>query len=897
MQIRAVLPQAAHLLDITALAAAFRDRYRIERELGAGGMATVYLAEDLKHHRQVAIKVLRPELAATMGPDRFAREIEVAARLQHPHILGLLDSGDVSGFFYYVMPYVRGETLRERLTKSGELPLADAVRLLCEIADALASAHQQGVVHRDIKPENVLLSGRHAMVMDFGVAKAVTEATGRQQLTTAGVALGTPAYMAPEQATGDPHLDARVDIYALGVLAYEMLTGHPPFHGLTAQQTLAAHVTEAPAPVSARRPGVPAPLEGLIMKCLAKRPADRYQTADELLATLEPLATPSGGTTPTTTRPLPSVQAPRALGKRAAAVTGFLVLVGIGVLLARRSPVPPLELGRRTQVTLDPGLEVNPALSPDGKFLAYAAGTTRETKLFVRQLDAGSTVPITPGVAGNLRRPLWSPDGTRIAFQSPRGIEIIGALGGLPKLLVAGKGQELPADFAWSPDGGTVAYRFRDTLYTRPLDGGASHRIATAFELHSPAWSPDGRWIAYVSGNRDFVSATAYFGNLAPSAVWLAPAAGGRPIQLTDNRSLNTSPIWLPRGRQLLFVSNRDGGRDIYRLALRSSGEPRDTPRRLTTGLNAHSISLSGDGKRLAYSVYTETANAWSLPIPQREPVSISRATPVTTGNQIIETVSVSPDGRWMAFDSDRSGNQDIYKMPLAGGEPEQLTTDPQDDFAPAWSPDGTEIAFHSFRNGNRDIFIVPAAGGPAEPVVVTPAQERGPAWSPDGNRLVFASNQGGRYALYVVSRKEGKWSVPTRLSSEVAIGSRVRFGWSPDGRFIVNLEKQAIDIIPAAGGEERKLVEAKGTLAQSGFENLVWSPDSRFVYYVGNDTRGQEGLWSVALSGSAPRLLVRFDEPGIDFGRGNFALSGNRFYFPLEKREADIWTAQVLTP
>jgi Tol biopolymer transport system component len=789
------------------------------------------------------------------------------------------------------MPYLRGETLRERLIKSGELPLPDAVRLLCEIADALAGAHQQGVVHRDIKPENVLLSGRHAMVMDFGVAKAVTEATGRQQLTTAGVALGTPAYMAPEQATGDPHLDSRVDIYALGVLGYELLTGHPPFHGLNAQQTLAAHVTAAPAPISAHRPGIPAQLEALIMKCLAKRPADRYQTAEELLATLEPLSTPSGGTTPTTTRPLPGVRVRKPFPMWAAVLAGLLVLGGIGVLLARRTPAAPLELGRRNQVTLAPGLEINPALSPDGKFLVYAGGTTSQTKLFVRQLDAGSTVPITSDIPGNLRRPLWSPDGTRIAFESPQGIESVGALGGVPKLLVGGEAQELPADFAWSPDGQSIAYRVRDTLYTRPSDGGASRPVVTAFELHSPAWSPDGRWIVYVTGNRDFVSANAYFGNLAPSAVWLAPAGGGKAVQMTDNRSLNTSPIWLPDGHQLLFISNRDGGRDIYRQALHDSGEPRGSPVRLTTGLNAHSISLSGDGKRIAYSVYTETANAWSLPVPRREPVSISRAAPVTTGKQIIEGVSVSPDGRWIAFDSDRSGNQDIYKMPLAGGEPEQLTTDPQDDFSPAWSPDGKEIAFHSFRNGNRDIFIVPATGGPAEPVVVTPAQERGPAWSPDGNRLVFASTQAGGYALYVLSRQGGKWGPPTRLSSELFMGRSGRFAWSPDGRFIAHLEPQAIQITPLAGGEKHKLVE------RSGIQSLIWSRDSRFIYYVGTDALGELGLWSVAFTGATPRLLVRFDDPRTDFSRGNWAVSGNRFYFALEKREADIWTAQVLTP
>jgi len=205
---------------LDTLRQALADRYAIEREVGQGGMATVYLAEDVKHHRKVALKVLRPEIAVTVGAGRFSREIEVAARLQHPNILPLLDSGEAAGFFFYVMPYVEGESLRERLARGGELPVQDAVRILMEVADALSEAHAHGVVHRDIKPDNVMLRGRHALVADFGVAKAVTEATGQQLLTSTGVALGTPMYMAPEQAMADPHQDHRVDIYALGLLGY-----------------------------------------------------------------------------------------------------------------------------------------------------------------------------------------------------------------------------------------------------------------------------------------------------------------------------------------------------------------------------------------------------------------------------------------------------------------------------------------------------------------------------------------------------------------------------------------------------------------------------------------------------------------------------------------------------
>ncbi len=352
---------------ITALA----DRYRIERELGQGGMATVYLAEDVKHRRQVAVKVLRPELAAALGPERFMQEIEIAARLQHPHILPVHDSGEAGGFLFYVMPYVEGESLRERLLHKGELPIHDAVRLLIEIADALAYAHSRGVVHRDIKPENIMLSGRHALVTDFGVAKAVSEASGRNKLTTAGVALGTPAYMAPEQASADPNLDQRVDIYALGVMGYELLSGSPPFTGGTPQQVLAAHVTTSPEPVTARRPTVSPALATVIMKALEKRPADRWQTADELLAQLEPLATPSGGMTPTETRPTSAAPGRQRGGWRAVAGIGAAVAVLAAAIVLWRRPPAVAALGRAIQVTRSSGIQEWPRITPDGKSVAY----------------------------------------------------------------------------------------------------------------------------------------------------------------------------------------------------------------------------------------------------------------------------------------------------------------------------------------------------------------------------------------------------------------------------------------------------------------------------------------------------------------------------------------------
>jgi len=335
------------------LSDALGDRYRIIREAGAGGMATVFLAEDVKHRRKVAIKVLRAELAASLGAQRFLREIEIAAGLQHPNIVGLLDSGLYAAVEggqpdrpYYVMPFVEGESLRQRLARQGELPVGEAVRLLAEITDALAHAHRRGVVHRDMKPDNVMLSERHALVTDFGVAKAVTEAHGSDhQATSVGMALGTPAYMSPEQAAADPQVDHRADIYALGAMGYELLAGRPPFTGGSPQQVLMAQVTQQPEPLSAHRPGLPPGLEQAIMRCLAKRPADRYQTADELLAALEPHASTSGSSTPASTAPVPAVSMPDKWYGHPLRVTGLfaaasLLVMGIVGLVDRAFGLP-----------------------------------------------------------------------------------------------------------------------------------------------------------------------------------------------------------------------------------------------------------------------------------------------------------------------------------------------------------------------------------------------------------------------------------------------------------------------------------------------------------------------------------------------------------------------------
>jgi len=263
---------------LSLLSAALVGRYRIDRELGQGGMATVYLAHDLKHERKAAIKVLRPELAQALGAERFLREIAIAARLNHPHILALHDSGEAGGLLFYVMPFVEGESLRDRLNREQQLPVDEAVRIAQQVASALSYAHSHDLVHRDIKPENILLAGDEVVVADFGIARAIT-AAGGEQLTSTGIAVGTPAYMSPEQGSGQPQLDGRSDVFSLGCVLYEMLAGAPPFTGPTAQAIQARRLTDPVPPLRTVRETVPPQVERAIVKALAKSPADRFATA------------------------------------------------------------------------------------------------------------------------------------------------------------------------------------------------------------------------------------------------------------------------------------------------------------------------------------------------------------------------------------------------------------------------------------------------------------------------------------------------------------------------------------------------------------------------------------------------------------------------------------------
>jgi tricorn protease-like protein len=313
---------------------------------------------------------------------------------------------------------------------------------------------------------------------------------------------------------------------------------------------------------------------------------------------------------------------------------------------------------------------------------------------------------------------------------------------------------------------------------------------------------------------------------------------------------------------------------------------------RLTTGLNAHTITLSSAGDKLAYSDFTHTANIWSIRIAKDGPVSISEAQPVTTGNQAIEGIDISPDGKWLVYDSNLGGNQDIYKIPVGGGEPVQLTDDRSDDFLPDWSPDGQEVAFYSFRRGSRDLFLMAADGGKVRQLTEDPAQERYPDWSPDGNQIAFYSDKSGRQELYVLSRndRDSNWQAPRQLTFDGGVHPK----WSPDGRFIAYISSSRLRVVPAEGGDPRTIVESKDSSILPSPVYSRWSKDGRTVYYKAYNAEGEASFWSVPVSGGKPELLVRFDDPSRLSTRSEFATDGERFYFTLANYESDIWVGEL---
>jgi eukaryotic-like serine/threonine-protein kinase len=770
-------------VPLSDLAERLRDalagRYDVARELGAGGMATVYLAHDLRHDRKVAIKVLRPDLAAVIGAERFLREIKTIANLQHPHILGLIDSGEVSGTAYYVMPYVDGESLRDRLQREQQLPIADAVRIATEVAGALDYAHRHGIIHRDIKPENILLHDGRALVADFGIALAASK-VGGARMTETGMSLGTPTYMSPEQAMGEREITARADVYALGCVTYEMLVGEPPFTGPTAQAIVAKVMTAEPAGLTAQRRSIPSAVEAAVLTALEKLPADRFATAAEFAAAL---VNPQATTVRTA-----AIGAGR-LGQRRfgwlpAAIVGA-VTFGIGLLAARlawppsRPAFPPVVL--RYAITLPDSLAlvdhngVSMAYAPDGSVFAF----TSRLGLMLRAADRLDAVPV-PG-ARRAVNPFFSADGRWLGYLDGARIVKLPLAGGAPVTIcdsctgysfhwgdddtvryhtapaaepnsrvlmaVSARGGR-PYEIARPDSGSTEVFRgpilvpaTRTVLFAAFI-GSSSRLAALNLDTHvitrfdQPGFSP--RWVA-----AGFVALGSADGSLIALPF---DAKKGRP---------SGPPVTIARD-----VSQPDGF--VSRVAISASGAvvyPQSGahgPRRLVlVGRSGSSTLMPGegrlfasprfspDGRRVALGITDPTgaSDVWVLDIAQR---TWSRLTTSGINNRPVWT----PDGRRLVY----SSNDDLWWIPADGsGRPESLLVANGNRFAGTVTPDGRGLVFQeaaSDRNGIRSMVFDSA---PASRLLIPGTfGESAPALSPDGRWLAYQSDETGQMEVYV---------------------------------------------------------------------------------------------------------------------------------------------------
>jgi serine/threonine protein kinase len=879
----------------------FAGRYQIIEELGKGGMGRVYKVHDTEIKEKVALKLLKPEIATDENTiERFRNEIKLARKIVHKNVGRMFDLGKEKESYYITMEYVPGQDLRGLIRQSGRLTIETAISIAAQVCEGLAEAHKLGIIHRDLKPGNIMVDNDgNVRIMDFGIARSI-ESKG---ITGAGVIMGTPEYMSPEQVEGR-EVDQRSDVYSLGIILYEMITGQVPFEGDLALNVAYKHKHEAPQDPRKLNTQIPENLSSLVLRCLEKDKEKRYQSPEEVRSELVDIekGIPTTERVVPKKKPLTSKEITIKFGLKklfipALVFTVFLIVVGY-FLFRSGTKLVDIKIGRTQQITHAPGLEIDPAISPDGKMIAYTAGPEGQMHLYIRQLTGERTIALTESFPGHNRWPQWSPDSTRIAFQSAGAIYVVPALGGIPRRIVELSSDEKERGSwnpcpAWSPDGKQVAYVRGNTIHIQSLEGGESRKIAETFEPYNLCWSPNGEHLAYVSGNPGFIFGRPYIGNIAPSSIWTVSTIQGSPIQVTDNRSLNVSPVWTSDGRNLIFVSNQGGSRDVYQLTLNASAEPSGPPVRLTTGLNAHTISLSADGIKLAYSVFTYTANIWSIRIPKGEILSISEAQPVTEGNQAIEGIGVSPDSQWLAFDSNRSGNQDIYKIPVTGGEYEQLTKHPSDDFLPSYSPDGKEIAFYSFRKGNRDIHLMTSDGGSIRQLTNDPAQERYPDWSPDGNQLVFYSDKTGSQELYVISResKDLRWGTPQQLTFNGGLYCR----WSPDGHLIAYISSNSLRVISPDGGDPKVLINSEDPFILPVPIFPAWSLDGQTVYYKAHDSEGHSSFWSVPAIGGTPQLLVRFDNPSRKSIRPEFDTDGFRFFFTLTENQSDIWVMDLI--
>jgi serine/threonine-protein kinase len=793
---------------VSQLNSSLGGRYAIDREIGRGGMATVYLARDLRHDRRVALKLLSPELGAVVGVDRFLAEIKVTANLQHPNLLPLFDSGEADGQLFYVMPFVEGETLRAKLQREKQLPVGEAVRIATAVASALSYAHAHGVIHRDLKPENILMQSGHPMVADFGIALAVSNAGGAR-ITQTGLSLGTPQYMSPEQATGDRSIDGRSDIYSLGAVLYEMLVGDPPHLGGTAQAIIAKVLTERPPSVRTARPTVPPHVEGAVARALEKLPADRFVDAQEFadalsskLASTSDATAVSGAARVAASVPAPARRFSRATLRESALVGLWLATIGFGIVQWRGAhhrdsgPVIRLQLVLpRDQVFTDALNGASIAISPQGDRIAYrATGLTGGAGvLWVRPIDQIESRALTPPM--QTRMPCFSPDGRWVAFADGTTIKKVSVEGGPVTLLATLP--DRPYGLAWGPAGFLVAAGQISGLYLIPEQGGPARHLPTA----------DGE-----GGSR-----------------W---------------------PIFLPDGKAVIYQTFSAGGPANGRLTLLSLADGKRTPLSIVGAtpiavLDGQLIYATLGGTLMA-APFDGTRAGATAAVPLVQDV-------VTDGTGGVE-VAVSATGTLVY----RSGRMETEAF-LVGGATTPIGAEPRSFSTPRFSPDGKQAAFTVFAPEGTNVWVFNRARSTLTKITSEGNSQR-PEWTPDGKRLLFVSDRAGGAAFYT-QPADGS-SASAELLYKPVEGDPFEALLSPDGHWLVyrtgpaaSLPRSILAVELGAGVDRKSIPIVTGT-STTYAQMPRLSPDGHWLAYQSNET-GPTEIYVRPFPGAGARTQV----------------------------------------
>ncbi|MBU6366981.1 MAG: serine/threonine-protein kinase [Gemmatimonadetes bacterium] len=834
-------------MDIRSrLATALADRYALEEEIGEGGMATVFRARDLRHDRPVAVKVLKPDLGAVLGGERFLAEIKVTANLQHPNLLPLFDSGQADGLLFYVMPFVRGESLRARLERETQLPVEEALRIAKALAGALDHAHRQGVIHRDLKPENILMQDGQPLIADFGIALAVRNAGG-QRVTQTGLSLGTPQYMSPEQATGDRQLDARSDLYSLGAIVYEMLAGEPAHSGATAQAVIARLMTEEPRPLRQVRRTVPVSVERAVRCAMEKLPADRFASAREFAEALEGRATVLAAYDDTDGAPAARSSWRTSPLWAPACGVALLALVTLGAwtrgrggatgdddVTVRFPLVPPAGHTLNSQV----------AIAPDGRTMVFGArDSVGRTMLFLRAIDAVDARPIPGSDLGG--SPAFSPDGEQVAFVADGELRktrlkdgTTSTLARVQSGLLAGSGS---AVISWAAPG-RVVLSMNGRIGTVSASGGAVQFVPTPDSLQQesqtlPLALPDDRTVIY----------TRWYGAAQSARLAALSLADGT---FHDLGISGVSAIGYLDG-YLVYLS-ADANVMAVRLDLGSfavQGEPAMVLTEVKQVAGALDGRAAASMSRNGTLVYQAGRTAFDLLL-----------TDGTTETQVIPTQAdmnnprYSPDGKRIAVTLRAREGADIWVYTAAGGTLQRLTTEGTQNDRPEWSPDGQRVLFRSNRGGKLRLWSQPVTGGEARLELERPGKDIWEGvYTPDGAWIIYRTGTLGSADV---------WAAPTsgkgpdlNVSADKFQANSARP--SPDGAWVAYTSY-------ASGSPEVFVARFPAMtnrlqVSQNGGTGPVWADDHTLYYQSYAPLLASSNLTRVTLSTAGePTVLQR---------------------------------------